>query len=86
MADRFDDLVFHEIHKDHIQARCSIGKYKLSVIREPGKKFYEAAIFLDEEFVNLPGINNPKDDVIPYLDEAAVTGIMLKLHTLEIGN
>ena len=39
---------------------------------------YEIAIFKDDHFVQLPGIN-PDNDVIRYLSESAVTGVMVKL-------
>jgi hypothetical protein len=53
--------------------------YTLSVVKEPLKEgSYEIAIFKGNNFVQLPGIN-PGEDVIRYLSENAVSGIMAKL-------
>ena len=88
----FDDLVFQTYAEDKVErARHQFGSYALSVIKEPGKKFYEAAIY-DEHlnFVQLPGIHKTPstdeefvDDVIPYLTPEQVSGIMLKLQTIQ---
>ena len=44
---------------------------------------YEAAVFDDDMFVQLPGIND-NDDVIPGLTPDSVNAIMLKLKTIEL--
>ena len=88
----FENLVFQTYANDKVErARYGFGKYQLSVIKEPGKKFYEAAIFdKDLNFVQLPGIHKTPstdeefvDDVIPYLTPEEVSGIMLKLQTIQ---
>ena len=84
---RFEDLKFFDSPEGVKRARAEFGKYSLSVILEPGKNLYEAAI-LDEnlDFIQLPGIHRTPehdedfvDDVLPYKDEQEITGIMLKL-------
>jgi len=84
----FDDLTFTEVRPNHFQALKQIGNYQLSVILEERKTRYEAAIFKDNQFVQLPGIHpdygeERSDDVIPYLLPEDVTGIMAKLEFLE---
>lgn len=78
---KFNDIVFKE-DPDGLPlttARIDYKMYTLSVVKETLKKgTYEVAIFKGENFVNLPGIN-PNDDVIRYLSEGAVTGVMIKL-------
>ena len=89
----FDDLVFRSYAKDKIErSRYGFGDYQLSVIKEPEKNFYEAAVFdKDLNFVQLPGIHRTPeneddvvDDVIPYLTPEDVSGIMLKLQTIQL--
>jgi len=88
----FENLVFRSYAKDKIErSRYGFGKYQLSVIKEPEKNFYEAAIFdKDLNFVQLPGIHRTPeneddfvDDVIPYLTPEEITGIMVKLQCLQ---
>ena len=87
---RFDDLDFQPTDYGGIQATQKFGKYELSVIKEPGKKLFEIAIFDSTgSFTQLPGIHKtPKhtddfvDDVIPYLTPEQVSGIMIKLATI----
>lgn len=74
----FNTLEFFEIRPGHFQAKKQFNDYELSVILEPRKTLYEAAIIKDNKFVQLPGIHND-DDVIPNLTPAAVSNIMLKL-------
>ena len=81
MAQRFEDLIFRGSPEGVFRSSTVIGDYTLSVIKEPQKTLYEAAIFEGNDFVRLPGINSD-DDVIPYLSHEEVTGIMLKLHTM----
>ena len=80
----FDDLVFQSYAEDKIErSRYAFGDYQISVIKEPKKNFYEVAIFdKDLNFVQLPGIHKD-DDVIPYLTPEEVSGIMLKLQTIQ---
>ena len=85
----FKDLDFHEnrgggpkneASPGGIAAKAVFGNYRLSVIRLPGKSLYEVAIFdMSNNFVQLPGIHNYDDDVIPHLTEEEVEEIMLKL-------
>ncbi len=84
----FADLTFEEIYPSHFQAKMQFGKYQLSVILLPGKTQYEAAVFDDDMFVQLPGIHPDyyedfSDDVIPCLLPDDVSGIMHKLKMLE---
>jgi len=84
----FDDLTFDEIRTGHFQAKMQFGKYQLSVFLLPGKTQYEAAVFDDDMFVQLPGIHPDfyedfSDDVIPHLLPDDVSGIMRKLKMLE---
>ena len=80
----FKDLDFHENRGvGGIAAKAVFGNYRLSVIRMPGKSLYEVAIFdMSNNFVQLPGIHNYDDDVIPHLTEEEVEEIMLKLVAL----
>lgn len=89
----FENLVFRSYSEDKIErSRYGFGDYQLSVIKEPQKNFYEAAIFdKDLNFVQLPGIHRTPeneddlvDDVIPYLTPEDVTGIMIKLQTIQL--
>ena len=84
----FADLTFEEIYPSHFQAKMQFGKYQLSVVLLPGKTQYEAAVFDDDMFVQLPGIHPDyyedfSDDVIPCLLPDDVSGIMHKLKMLE---
>ena len=81
MAQRFEDLIFRGSPEGVFRSSTVIGDYTLSVIKEPHKALYEAAVFEGNDFVQLPGIHTD-DDVIPYLTTEQVSGIMLKLHTL----
>ena len=74
----FNTLTFNEVRTGHFQAMQQFGNYRLSVVLLPGKTLYEAAVFEDDKFIQLPGIHND-DDVIPNLTPAAVSNIMLKL-------
>jgi len=49
----------------------------------PGNTLYEAAVFDDDLFVQLPGIHD-NDDVIPGLTPDAVDAIMIKLKLVEM--
>ena len=89
MAQRFEDLIFRGSPEGVFRSSTVIGDYTLSVIKEPHKALYEAAVFEGNDFVQLPGIHRTPehdedtvDDVIPYLTTEQVSGIMLKLHTL----
>ena len=81
MAQRFEDLIFRGSPEGVFRSSTVIGDYTLSVIKEPQKTHYEAAVFKGNDFVRLPGIHKD-EDVIPYLSHEEVTGIMLKLHTM----
>jgi len=78
----FNTLKFEEVRDGHFQAKQQFGRYQLSVILEPGKTLYEAAVFDDGLFVQLPGIHD-NDDVIPGLTPNAVDAVMRKLQLLE---
>ena len=89
MAQRFEDLIFRGSPEGVFRSSTVIGDYTLSVIKEPEKTLYEAAIFKGNDFVQLKGIhrtpedeNDFVDDVIPYLTTEQVSGIMLKLHAM----
>lgn len=79
----FNTLKFNEVGPGHFQAKQQFGKYQLSVVLLPGKTSYEAAVFADDMFVQLPGIHD-NDDVIPHLQPEAVDGIMHKLQLIEM--
>jgi hypothetical protein len=79
----FNTLEFNEIYPGHFQAKQQFGQYQLSVVLLPGATLYEAAVFDQDLFVQLPGIHN-NDDVIPGLTPIAVDAIMIKLKTLEM--
>lgn len=84
----FNDLTFEEVRTGHFQAKMQFGNYQLSVVLLPGKTLYEAAVFDQDMFVQLPGIHpnyyeDFSDDVIPGLLPEDVTGIMYKLKTLQ---
>lgn len=81
MAQRFEDLIFRGSPEGVFRSSTVIGDYTLSVIKEPEKRLYEAAVFSGNDFVQLPGIHDD-DDVIPRLTTEQVTGIMLKLHSM----
>lgn len=62
-------------------------EYALSIITGSGSystesQPYEVAIFRNEAFCRVPGISNPDDDVVGYLTEEEVNGIILKLYTI----
>jgi hypothetical protein len=78
MFKMFNTLTFNEVRTGHFQAMQQFGNYQLSVVLLPGKTLYEAAVFEDDKFIQLPGIHND-DDVIPNLTPAAISNIMLKL-------
>jgi len=83
----FDTLHFKEVRKGHFQARHRFGDYELSVILESNKTKYEAAVFQDGKFIQLPGIHPDYyedfcDDVIPGLSPVEVDSIMKKLNFL----
>lgn len=87
---RFEDLDFQPTDYGGIQATQKFGKYELSVIKEPGKRLFEIAIFDSSGlFAQLPGIHRTPehdedfvDDVIPYLSPEQVSGIMIKLASI----
>jgi hypothetical protein len=79
----FNTLKFDEVRTGHFQAKQQFGKYQLSVVLLPGAILYEAAVFDDDFFVQLPGIHND-DDVIPGLTPNAVDAIMMKLQLVEM--
>lgn len=82
---RFEDLVFVHSVDGIKRSRTTFGNFTLSVIQEPKKNSYEAAIMdKDDNFVKLYGISTGHDDVMPYLSPNDVTGIMLKLQLLEL--
>lgn len=84
MINCFEDLQFVE-DPDGIpikRARATYGAYELSVILEEPKTLYEAAIFLEGHFIQLPGIHQKNNDVIPYLTPENVTGIIRKLQSI----
>lgn len=84
---RFEDLKFEESPEGVKRSRTKFGRYELSIICEPGKSLYEAAVFDQHgDFCQLPGIHRTPehdedfvDDVIPYLSPEQVTGLMLKM-------
>ena len=71
-----------------LHARLSFDeKYELSIVQEinePG--LYEVAIFLDGDFVQLPGIHAESDDylddVLRYQTREEVVGIVRKLESI----
>ena len=79
----FETLNFKPVRPEHWQAKQQFGKYQLSVVLLPGNTLYEAAVFNDDLFVQLPGIHD-NDDVIPGLTPDAVDAIMLKLKLIEM--
>lgn len=79
----FNTLNFKPVGPEHWQATQQFGKYQLSIVLMPGKSLYEAAVFNDDMFVQLPGIHN-NDNVIPGLTPDSVNAIMLKLKLIEI--
>ena len=87
----FADLKFNEVNTGHFQATMQFGAYQLSVVLLPQSTLYEAAIFDDDQFVQLPGIhpdfyNDWSDNVVPGLMPNDVSGIMKKLKTIEVAN
>ena len=88
---KFEDLKFEGSPEGIFRSVMEIGEYTLSVIKEPEKTLYEAAIFKGKDFVQLPGIHKTPendedfvDDVIPYLSPENVTGIMKKLASISV--
>jgi hypothetical protein len=79
----FETLNFKPVRPEHWQAKQQFGKYQLSVVLLPGNTLYEAAVFNDDLFVQLPGIHD-NDDVIPGLTPDAVDAIMIKLKLVEM--
>ncbi len=79
----FNTLTFNEVRTGHFQAKQQFGNYQLSVVLLPGATLYEAAVFDQDMFVQLPGIHDD-DDVIPGLTPDAVNAIMLKLKLIEM--
>ena len=86
----FSNLTFDEVSPGHFQAKKQFGQYQLSVVLLPGSTQYEAAIFDDDIFVQLPGIHpntdeddSWSDDVIAGLEPLDVTSIMRKLYFIE---
>ena len=79
----FETLNFKPVRPEHWQAKQQFGKYQLSVVLLPGNTLYEAAVFDDDLFVQLPGIHD-NDDVIPGLTPDAVDAIMMKLKLVEM--
>ena len=79
----FETLNFKPVRPKHWQAKQQFGKYQLSVVLLPGNTLYEAAVFDDDLFVQLPGIHD-NDDVIPGLTPSAVDAIMIKLKLVEM--
>jgi hypothetical protein len=79
----FKTLDFKPVRPEHWQAKQQFGKYQLSVVLLPGNTLYEAAVFDDDLFVQLPGIHD-NDDVIPGLTPDAVDAIMIKLKLVEM--
>ena len=78
----FNTLNFKEVRAGHFQAKQQFGRYQLSVVLLPGATLYEAAVFDQDMFVQLPGIHD-NDDVIPGLTPDAVDAIMRKLQLLD---
>ena len=78
----FNTLNFKEVRAGHFQAKQQFGRYQLSVVLLPGATLYEAAVFDQDVFVQLPGIHD-NDDVIPGLTPNAVDAIMRKLQLLD---
>jgi hypothetical protein len=78
----FNTLNFKEVRAGHFQAKQQFGRYQLSVVLLPGATLYEAAVFDQDMFVQLPGIHD-NDDVIPGLTPNAVDAIMRKLQLLD---
>ena len=79
----FETLDFKPVRPEHWQAKQQFGKYQLSVVLLPGNTLYEAAVFDQDMFVQLPGIHD-NDDVIPGLTPDAVDAIMIKLKLVEM--
>ena len=72
-----------------LHARLSFGdEYELSIVQEVNEKgLYEVAIFLDGNFVQLPGIHPDGgdeylDDVLRYQTREEVVGIVRKLESI----
>lgn len=74
----------------HSQAVLDFGRYHLSVITGgygTAAAPYEIAVFaakdgMARDFIQLPGITGPDDDVRGYLTEADVDAVIVKLYTI----
>ena len=69
------------------QARLQIGRYSLSIISEvSNSSLYECAIFVQDRFVHVKGIHPEgaewQDDVLRYLTQEEVLGIVRKLESI----
>ncbi|MDP7368734.1 MAG: hypothetical protein QGH83_15935, partial [Candidatus Pacebacteria bacterium] len=87
---RFQDLKFENTSYGGIKAEAKFGKYWLSVIKEPQKELFEIIIFSENGCrVILPGIHPHDDDEVDEdifdLTPEEVTGIMLKLSFIDVG-
>ena len=89
MAQRFEDLIFRGSPEGVFRSSTVIGDYTLSVIKEPEKTLYEAAIFKGNDFVQLPGIHRTPehdedfvDDVRLYLKEKMNNNFVPKIYNL----
>jgi len=88
----FADLKFkpHETSPNGVQALLRIGKFELSVVDLKGNgPKYEVAVFVRNEFVQLPGIHpnygmEDSDDVIHYQNADEITEIMNKLNQINL--
>lgn len=88
----FADLKFepHSVAPDGVQAMFRIGKFELSVVDLKGNgPRYEVAIFVRNQFVQLPGIHpnygkEDSDDVIHYQTADDITEIMNKLNQINL--
>lgn len=69
------------------QARLKIGQYSLSIISEvTDSSLYECAVFVRGRFVQIKGIHPEgaewQDDVLRYLTQEEVLGIVRKLESI----
>ena len=88
----FADLNFkpHEVSPGGVQALLRIGKFELSVVDLKGNgPMYEVAVFVRNEFVQLPGIHPhygepSSNEVIPYQTADDITEIINKLHQINL--
>ena len=87
---KWSDLVWQKHpFSSVLHARLSFGdEYELSVVQEINEKgLYEVAIFLDGNFVQLPGIHPESDDdlldsVLRFQTREEVVGIVRKLESI----